>query len=67
MLNPFINPGLETALKELFRDDATTEQLYQTTATEKEQLIVYVYPNRLEFVFVAQEELESYEENHQKL
>lgn len=29
MLNPFINAGLEVALKELFRDQFNTEQIYR--------------------------------------
>jgi hypothetical protein len=58
MLNPFINTGLEVALKDLFRDKYTTGQVYPTTATDvcKERLIVYVYPNSLKFVFVDQEQ-----------
>lgn len=55
MLNPFINAGLEIILKELYRDNVTTEQVYHTTDTRKERLIVYVYPDQLEFVFVDQE------------
>ncbi|MGO3609146.1 MAG: hypothetical protein ACTIOL_05290 [Enterococcus sp.] len=55
MLNPFINAGLEIILKELYRDNVTTEQVYQTTDIRKERLIVYVYPNQLKFVFVDQE------------
>ncbi|GAA2901123.1 hypothetical protein P7H46_03235 [Enterococcus pseudoavium] len=55
MLNPFINAGLEIILKELYRDNVTTEQVYQTTDTSKERLIVYVYPDKLKFVFVDQE------------
>jgi hypothetical protein len=58
MLNPFINTGLEVALKDLFRDKYTTGQVYPATATDvcKERLIVYVYPNSLKFVFVDQEQ-----------
>ena len=58
MLNPFINAGLEMALKELFRDSVTTEQLYPATATDirKERLIVYVYADHLNFVFVDEEQ-----------
>ncbi|GCF95731.1 hypothetical protein NRIC_36220 [Enterococcus florum] len=56
MLNPFINAGLEIALKELYRDKVTTEQLYPTTDIQKERLIVYVYPDHLKFVFVDQEQ-----------
>lgn len=58
MLNPFINTGLEVALKDLFRDKYTTGQVHPATATDvcKERLIVYVYPNSLKFVFVDQEQ-----------
>lgn len=58
MLNPFINDGLEVALKDLFRDKFTTGQVYPATATDvcKERLIVYVYPTSLKFVFVDQEQ-----------
>ena len=58
MLNPFINTGLEVALKDLFRDKYTTGQVYPAIATDvcKERLIVYVYPNSLKFVFVDQEQ-----------
>ncbi|MGM0166982.1 hypothetical protein IGI39_001962 [Enterococcus sp. AZ135] len=58
MLNPFINPGLEIALKELFRDNVSTEQVYPAIATDvrKERLIVYVYSDSLKFVFVDQEQ-----------
>lgn len=56
MLNPFINAGLEIILKELYRDNVTTEQVYHTTDNRKERLIVYVYPDQLKFVFVDQEE-----------
>ena len=58
MLNPFINTGLEVALKDLFRDKYTTGQVSPATATDvcKERLIVYVYPNSLKFVFVDQEQ-----------
>lgn len=56
MLNPFINSGLEVALKELFRDQYTTEQVYQTTDVTKERLIVYVSPTTIEFVFVKEEQ-----------
>ncbi len=58
MLNPFINAGLEVALKELFSDHVTTEQVYPAVATDvrKERLILYVYPAHLKFVFVDQEQ-----------
>lgn len=56
MLNPFINSGLEIALKELFRDNITTEQVLQTTDIRKARLIVYVSPKSLQFVFVDEEE-----------
>ena len=56
MLNPFINAGLEVALKELFKDQFNTEQIYQVTDLKKTHLIVYVYPNRLHFVFTEAEE-----------
>ena len=58
MLNPFINPGLEIALKELFRDNVSTEQVHPKVATDirKERLIVYVYPESIEFVFVELEQ-----------
>lgn len=52
MLNPFINAGLEVALKELFRDQFNTEQIYQVRDLQKTRLIVYVSPNALRFVFV---------------
>lgn len=54
MLNPFINAGLEVALKELFKDQFNTEQIYQVTDLKKTHLIVYVYPNRLRFVFTEE-------------
>ncbi|QZO07924.1 hypothetical protein [Enterococcus raffinosus] len=58
MLNPFINPGLEIALKELFRDNVSTEQVHPAVATDirKERVIVYVYPESIEFVFVELEQ-----------
>lgn len=58
MLNPFINPGLEIALKELFRYNVSTEQVHPAVATDirKERLIVYVYPESIEFVFVELEQ-----------
>lgn len=55
MLNPFINAGLEVALKELFRDQFNTEQIYQVRDLQKTRLIVYVSPNSLRFVFVEDE------------
>ncbi|MBO0453421.1 MULTISPECIES: hypothetical protein [Enterococcus] len=57
MSNPFINSGLEFALKDFFRANVTTEQVYPTVATDirKERLILYVYPDSLKFVFVDQE------------
>lgn len=55
MLNPFINAGLEVALKELFRDQFNTEQIYQVRDLQKTRLIVYVSPNSLCFVFVEDE------------
>ncbi|MDT2757774.1 hypothetical protein P7G51_10315 [Enterococcus asini] len=54
MLNPFINAGLEVALKELFKDQFNTEQIYQVTDLKKTHLIIYVYPNRLCFVFTEE-------------
>ncbi|MGH1829837.1 hypothetical protein ABE871_00245 [Enterococcus gilvus] len=66
MLNPFINAGLEVALKELFRGNHGTEQVYPATATDvsKERLIVYVSPHQLQFFFVEleQEVLQEVEE-----
>ncbi|MDU5510725.1 hypothetical protein [Enterococcus gilvus] len=66
MLNPFINSGLEVALKELFRGNPGTEQVYPATATDvsKERLIVYVSPHQLQFFFVEleQEVLQEIEE-----
>lgn len=56
MLNPFINAGLEVALKELFRDQYNTEQIYQVTDLKKTRLIVYVSPHSLRFVFVDETE-----------
>ena len=35
MLNPFINPGLEIALKELFRDNVSTEQVHPAVKGSK--------------------------------
>lgn len=55
MLNPFINVGLEVALKELFRDQFNTEQIYQVRDLQKTRLIVYVSPNSLRFVFVEED------------
>lgn len=58
MLNPFINPGLEIALKELFRDNVSTKQVHPAVVADirKERLIVYVYPESIEFVFVELEQ-----------
>lgn len=66
MLNPFINAGLEVALKELFRGNPETEQVCPATATDvsKERLIVYVSHHQLQFFFVEleQEVLQEVEE-----